>query len=162
MLSKICKKAGGRIYRMNIVRNKQLRIRQALYFRKKMHPQEMNAEMEKISEFLKEKSIKNTWLIVSSNLTAEQTPSGYVIEVEIICPIEGEFQSDERYQYLENVLIDDALYVRYEGQEDHLQEAYTELSALMKRKTLSSLMDAYCVTIKAPISGDINCIVDIY
>lgn len=147
---------------MNTVRTKQLKIEQALYFRKKLHPQEMNAEMEKISAFLKEKSIKNTWLIVSSNLTAEQTPSGYVIEVEIICPIEGEFQSNERYQYLENVLINDTLYVRYEGQADGLQSAYMELSALIKRKTFSSLTESYCVTIKAPTSSDTNCIVDIY
>ncbi|HEX3038480.1 MAG TPA: hypothetical protein VHO94_05765 [Oscillospiraceae bacterium] len=147
---------------MNVVRNKQLRIRQALYFRKKLHPQEMNEEMKRISSFLKEKSIEHTWLIVSSNLIAEQTTSGYVIEIEIICPIEGEFQSNERYHYLENVLVDNALYVRYDGEEDHLQEAYEELSVYMKLNQLTPIESAYCVTIKEPTTNDTNCIVDIY
>jgi len=147
---------------MNAVRTKQLKIEQALYFRKKLHPQEMNTEMDNITDFLKENSINKHWSIVSSTLAAEQTPSGYVIDVEIICPIDGEFPSNEKYQYLEDVLIDNVVYARYEGQANLMQDAYTELSTYIKQNELTPVTAAYNVTIKEPTPNDTNCIVDIY
>lgn len=147
---------------MNIVKTHQLKIEKALYFRKKLHPQEMNTEMANITDFLKENSINKIWSIVSSTLVAEQTSSGYVMDIEIICPIDSKFQSNEKYQYLEHILIDDALYVRYEGKADFFQAAYTKLSVYMKQNQLTPITEAYCVTIKESTPNDASCILDIY
>lgn len=147
---------------MCIVQNKQLKIEQALYFRKKLHPQEMNREMDNIDSFLKTNSIKSNWFVVSSSLAAEQVSSGYVIDVEIICPINRKFLSNENYQYCEHILIKDALYVRYVGDANFLRIAYNKLSYYMKKNQLTPIESAYCVSIKAPTPNDANCIVDIY
>lgn len=100
--------------------------------------------------------------MASATLSAEQTPLGCVFEIEVICPIDRKFQSNEKYQYVENLLIDNALYARYEGEPEFLQSAYTELASYVKQHNLTAATAMYNSVIKEPIANDPTCIMDIY
>lgn len=147
---------------MIIEEHKQLNFEHALYFRKKLQSQEMNSEIANITEFLRANELNKNGAMASATLGAERTSSGYVMDIEVICPIDGEFQSNEKYKYLENFLIDNALYARYEGQANLMQNAYMELSAYIGQSKLTQNTAPYNVTIKEPTPNDTNCILDIY
>ena len=145
-----------------IEEKKRLTIEHALYFRKKLQTNDMNSEIVNLANFLKLNGLNKNGSMASATLSAEQTPSGYVVEIEVICPIDSKFQSNEKYQYVESVSIDNALYARYEGEPEFLQSAHTELASYVKQHNLTAATAMYNLVIKEPILNDPTCIMDIY
>lgn len=147
---------------MKIEINKKLQIKHAVYIREKVKSQDINTEINEVINFLKTNQLNKTGAIASATLGIEQKASGNLIELEIICPVDANFKTQGKYQYIHDFTIENSLYIRYEGLPNQLPNVYEELLNYIKQNELTPATPVYTLTIKEPTLDSAGCIIDIY
>jgi len=135
---------------MIIKTGKSLKVENVLLLRKKVTQFELNEEMLKISRFLKANELKKVGPMITTTFAIED--SG-VIDMEILVPIDRVIVPSDEYKFKSLFEIENALYIKYEGNPEFLQDTYKQMIEYIKGNRLQQATPIYNVEVKEMLPG---------
>lgn len=149
---------------LNIQKDKSLKLENLLTLRKKMTQAEIHQEMIEIGKFIEENNLKKTGPIVTTTHNLEMINGEQVLDMEIMIPVDREFDKKDYYTFKPLFHLVHAVYARHEGNPIELQDTYNEIMKYLKENNLQQITCGYNVNVKEPVSkNDMdNMITDVY
>lgn len=140
---------------------KELIMRNVLSVRRKMTQNNMQEEMSKIGQFFENNGIKKTGPIVTTTFGIEKDGT---IDMEILVPMSKIIDVPSEYRFKQIFKLENAVYVRYEGNPKFLQSVYNEMISYIHENNLQQITTGYNVTVRDNTEGITidEVIIDVY
>ncbi|MGB3973081.1 MAG: DUF5085 family protein [Peptococcia bacterium] len=133
---------------INIETGKELILKNCLSYRKKATPIEIQGSLGKISNYLKDNNIKKDGPIVTTTFAVEQVDNQQLIDMEFLIPTDRVVNLPDEYQFKKEFRLVNALYTRYQGNPQMIENVYNELMKYINDNNLQQITGAYNVQIK--------------
>ena len=127
-----------------ILQNQIFEMIHVLSRRGKFSENEIQIEIQKINELLKEKRAEQTGGVVTA--TFEIDRSG-IMDIEILVPLNKEISVPSGYTFKPVFKLTNAVKIRHEGNPSLLQESADELNAYMQNNNLTPITVGYNIMI---------------
>ncbi|SHI07908.1 hypothetical protein SAMN02745207_04255, partial [Clostridium grantii DSM 8605] len=101
-----------------------------------MNQMEINQEMQKIGQVIKENNLQKSGPVLNTTFGVEMVAGQQVLDMEILIPVEGEFDIPVGYVLKKEFKLVNALYVRHEGNPMLMQNTYNELNQFIQSNKL--------------------------
>ncbi|MDB5054510.1 MAG: hypothetical protein JWM44_2560 [Bacilli bacterium] len=148
---------------IQIETGKELRFENVASFRKKMRQLEIQAEVEKFVQSLKDGGAKKNGPMISATFVAEEIDGDQVLDMEFLFPVDRKVDLPQEYQWKPVFHLVNAVYTRHAGNPTDLQNTYTELMTYIQENQLHQITVAYNVNVNDDKVGRGNePIIDIY
>lgn len=147
-----------------IEQGKELRLENVLSLRKKIAQNEIINEMMKIGQFLKDNGLRKVGPVVTTTFAVGTINGQPVLDMEILVPIDREATVVEPYTFKKLFDLKYAVYARYEGSSNLLQNTINQMLEFIKVDGLTQITSVYSVNIKELKQGDSldNMVTDLY
>ena len=134
--------------------NQEFKMENVLSIRKKMSQPEIQQVLSDIGNTIKEASANKSGPVVTTTFGMEQTPTGPILDMEILVPLDKEVTVQEPYIFKPIFDLKYAVYARHEGNPQLLQNTLNQMMAYIKENKLSQITSVYSVNIKELKQGD--------
>lgn len=145
---------------MNIESGKTVTFKNLITFRSMMTQQQIQEKLIELVLLLQQKGIKKTGPMIYAN--HDTYPNG-LIDMEILIPIDRVIPSEKGFTFVEELLIENALYKRSFGFNDKLIESYRILDDHINENDIEVYSPTYQLSVnedKVPFGEEP--IIDIY
>ena len=127
--------------------NKSIRFENLLSLRKKVTQEELNGQMMKIGQFLKEKDLKKSGPIINTTFAVEMKDNKQILDTELLIPIDREIELPAEYTLKKVFHLVNAICIRHTGNPMTLQNTYNELNRFLAENKLQPITSAYNITV---------------
>ena len=143
---------------------KSLGLENVLSLRKKMTQPEVQQEMIRIGQYLKEKGIKKNGPVVTATFAMEQVEGQPLLDMETLVPMDKQVDLGGEYRLKKVFHLVNAVYARHEGNPNLLQNTLNQVVQYMRDHGLRQITTAYNVNVKELRSGESpeSMVVDVY
>ena len=86
----------------------------------------------------------------TTTFSVEQGPSGPIMDIEILIPIDKEIEVPDEYTFKPEIHLINALVAKHIGNPAGLENTLNELNAYIEKNKLTPITTGYNVTIKEP------------
>lgn len=139
---------------MNIETGKELIFENVLSLRKKMTQMQIQEEMLKIQEFLKQHNLAKNGPVTTATYAIDQNGGNPILDMEILIPLDKEFEASGDYVFKKLFHLVNAVCIHHEGNPAQLQNTYNELNSYIMQNNMSPITAGYNVTVSEPKPGE--------
>lgn len=132
---------------VNIITGKELELYNVLSLRKKMKQETIPQALNYIGQYLEQNGIQKQGPIVTATFGLEQVSNETLVDIEILVPLNKQFQSSETYTFKEKFHLVNAVYARHKGNPALLENTYSEILTFISINQLQQITVGYNVTI---------------
>lgn len=149
---------------IKIETGKNFEMKNLLSLRKKMSQKQVNEEIVKMQQFLKENGIKKDGPLTNATYGIEMINGEQVLDMEFLIPLDREVNLPKEYEFKKVIYLANSVYARHIGNPSTLQNTYAEINKYIKENNLQPLAPSYNINIKEANSPlEINdMIIDVY
>ena len=148
---------------IQIETGKELKLDNVASFRKKMKQTDVQQEVQRFVNILKDSETQKKGPMISATFGLEQVNGEQVLDMEFMVPIDRKVDLPEGYKVKPIFHLMHALYTRYIGKPELIQHTYKELMDCLSDKKLQQITVAYNVNINDDkVSQGEEPIIDIY
>lgn len=133
---------------MKIIERETLEMQNVLSFRGKMTQQEFAAKSKEFERIMQDAGAKKAAPAVTTTFAVEQGPTGPMMDVEILIPLDKQIQAPAGYTFKPRFLLANAVMVHHTGHPSKLQESVNALNAYITEHQLVPITSGYNVTLK--------------
>lgn len=126
---------------------KSIRFENLLSLRKKVTQEELNGQMMKIGQFLKEKNLKKNGPIINTTFAVEMKDNKQILDTELSIPVDREIELPAEYTFKKVFNLVNAICIRHTGNPMTLQNTYNDLNKFLTENKLQPITPAYNVTV---------------
>jgi effector-binding domain-containing protein len=126
----------------------------ALSIRKKMTQQEIQQTLMDMGNTIKSLGVNKIGPLVTTTFAVEQTPTGPVLDMEILIPLDKGITVQEPYIFKPLFHLKYAVYARHEGNPQLLQNTLNQMMTYIQENKFSQITSVYSVNIKELKPGD--------
>jgi effector-binding domain-containing protein len=131
---------------LKIEEGKELKMENVLSFRKKMTQPEVQKEMTKVGRFLQDKGVKKKGPLVTTTYAIKEIDGQPMLDMEILIPMDKEIKLVGEYNFKKVIHLLNAVYTRYKGNPQQLDNVYKELMKYINEHNLQQITSGYrCV-----------------
>lgn len=148
---------------IQIETNKRIRFENLASFRKKMKQSEIQLEVAKFVQFLKQSEAKKNGPMISATFGAEIIDGEQILDMEFLVPLDRKIVLHPEYRFKLILHLVHAIYTRYIGNPLHIDRTYNDLINYMQQNQLQQITVAYNVNVNDERVGQSEePIIDIY
>ena len=139
---------------IKVNKNCEYKMENVLSIRKKMTQQEIQQTLADMGNVIKTLSANKNGSLVTTTFGVEQTPTGPILDMEILVPLDKEIAVQE--PYIQKLLfhLKYAVHARHEGNPQLLQNTLNQMMAYLQENKLTQITSVYSVNIKELKQGD--------
>lgn len=147
-----------------IQESKELNLKNILSLRKKLTQQQLQEELVKIGQFLKDSGAKKDGSLMTATFSVENIDGQQIMDVEVLVPIDKKIEVTGEYKFKPIFHLVNALCIRHEGNPAKISNTISELNEYIIKNNLQVITATYNVTIKdAKTQEELDdVIIDIY
>ena len=139
---------------IKVNKNCEYKMENVLSIRKKMTQQEIQQTLSDMGNVIKTLSANKNGSLVTTTFGVEQTPTGSILDMEILVPLDKEVTVQAPYIFKPLFHLKYAIYARHEGNPQLLQNTLNQMMAYIKENKLTQITSVYSVNIKELKPGD--------
>ncbi|SHH17673.1 DUF5085 family protein [Tepidibacter thalassicus] len=149
---------------IKIETGKNFKIENLLSLRKKMSQKQVNEEIVKIQQFLKENGIRKDGPLINATYGVEVINGEQILDMEFLIPLDREVNLPKEYKFKKVLYLANSVYARHTGNPATLQNTYAQINKYVKDNNLQPLAPLYNINVKEANSPlEINdMIIDVY
>ena len=132
----------------------EYKMENVLSIRKKMTQQEIQQTLSDMGNVIKNLGANKNGSLVTTTFGIEQTPSGPILDMEILVPLDKEVTVQEPFIQKPLFHLKYAIHARHEGNPQLLQNTLNQMMAYIKENKLTQITSVYSVNIKELKPGD--------
>jgi effector-binding domain-containing protein len=139
---------------IKVNKNCEYKMENALSIRKKMTQQEIQQTLMDMGNTIKSLGVNKIGPLVTTTFAVEQTPTGPVLDMEILIPLDKGITVQEPYIFKPLFHLKYAVYARHEGNPQLLQNTLNQMMTYIQENKFSQITSVYSVNIKELKPGD--------
>lgn len=148
---------------MNVETGKSIKVHNLVSIRKKMTQDQVQYEVMKMGQLMKEKGIKKDGPMISATFGVEIVDGRQLLDMEFLVPVDKEVDLPEEYTFKKKFHLVNALYTRHEGDLIALESTYQKLQKYMNENTLQPITSAYNMNVnEEQVTKGEQPIIDLY
>lgn len=147
---------------ITIEQGKSLRYEKVVSFRKKMVVSEINDQITRFVQKLKESGAQKSGPMISTTHVVEVIDNEQVLDIEFLVPIDREIEFETPYKYKREFQLVNALYVRYIGNPMEIHGTINNLMTYISSRGMQNITSLYNVNISENEQDKNETIVDLY
>jgi len=142
---------------------KVLKFENLISLRKKMTQQQIQEELMKLGNYLKENNIKKVGPLITATFAVEDVNGQQLIDSEFLIPVDQKASLPNEYKFKEKFHLVNAVYKRYVGNLFELQGAYSEIMNYIQQRSFHQITAGYNVNVnEEEAAKGAEPIIDIY
>lgn len=122
---------------------KTLKLENVISMRKKMTQVQVQLELEKLMELMKENGVEPKGPMVSTTYNIEEIGGEQILDMEFILPVDKEVHISKECQFKPLFHLVNAVYKQHVGNPEMLQETYNDLMRFMQEHKLQQITSGY-------------------
>lgn len=130
---------------IQIETGKELKFENLASFRKKMRQSEIQVELGKFVQFLKDSGAKKNGPMISATFTAEEVDGEQVLDMEFLIPIDRRVELLDEYQWKPLFHLVNSVFSRHVGNLQDIQATFLEMTTYIQNNCLHQITVAYIV-----------------
>ncbi len=139
---------------IKVNKNCEYKMENVLSIRKKMTQQEIQQTLSDMGNVIKGLEANKNGSIVTTTFGMEQTPTGPVLDMEILVPLDKKVTVSEPYILKPLFHLKYAVHARHEGNPQLLQNTLNQMITYIQENKLTQITSVYSVNIKELKLGD--------
>ncbi|WP_042337653.1 DUF5085 family protein [Bacillus andreraoultii] len=146
-----------------IQKDQSIKYENLVSLRKKLFQEEIQPELIKLAEYMKNKNVQRKGPMISTTYDVEEVDGKQLLDMEFLFPVNQNIDLPEDYRFKPIFHLVHAIYKRHIGAAETLEETYNELHAYMKENQLQQITSGYNINIneKEAAAGKTP-IIDVY
>ena len=132
----------------------EYKMENVLSIRKKMTQQEIQQTLSDMGNVIATLGVNKNGPLVTTTYSMEQTPTGPILDMEILVPLDKEVTVSEPYILKPLFHLKYAVHARHEGNPQLLQNTLNQMMAYIQENKLTQITSVYSVNIKELQPGD--------
>lgn len=124
---------------------KSLKVENVISMRKKMMPNQVQSELMKLMELMKDHGVEPKGPMISTTYSIEEQGEEQILDMEFILPIDRKIDISNEYQFKPLFHLVNAVYKQHVGNPEALQDTYDELLNFMLEHQLQQITSGYNV-----------------
>jgi effector-binding domain-containing protein len=139
---------------IKVNKNCEYKMENVLSIRKKITQQEIQQTLADMGNVIATLGVNKNGPLVTTTFGMEQTPTGPVLDMEILVPLDKEVTVQEPYIQKPLFHLKYAIHARHEGNPQSLQNTLSQMLAYIQENKLTQITSVYSVNIKELKPGD--------
>ncbi|MGI6621875.1 MAG: AraC family transcriptional regulator [Acetivibrionales bacterium] len=132
----------------------EYKMENVLSIRKKMTQQEIQQTLSDMGNVIATLGVNKNGPLVTTTYSMEQTPTGPILDMEILVPLDKEVTVSEPYILKPLFHLKYAVHARHEGNPQLLQNTLNQMMTYIQENKLTQITSVYSVNINELKQGD--------
>ncbi|BEP29307.1 hypothetical protein [Helicovermis profundi] len=128
-----------------IKENQEINLTNVISIRKKLYQEELNEEIQKIGEIVKEEKLNLKSGLITSTYSMQLKEGKQFLDVEILLSVDREVKLPNEYTLKKEFVLKNAIYKKHIGDPNGLGKSAEEMINYINQNNYQSITSLYCV-----------------